>query len=537
MDTHTLLLILLVLAVAIVVLLVVLLLRQGTRNPIETATLRAERERLVNELQGEREAGRIQAADVGRLTGRLGALEAELAGRATEVTRVEQLATEHQRRAEAESIASRTASAALVQREATLAEVQGRNGALEADVARLQERLSVLEKEHSDAVAHLKHADAANADMRLFLEQAQERLKGAFAELAGKVFDERGQVFEKNVKQATLQGKTDLETLLRPFADKLGEFRSRVDTLYGEEAKERSALFGAVTELKTLNQAMAESTDSLTRALKGSSKVRGDWGELMLESVLRGSGLEEGQHYEKQTSTRDEEGRALRPDVIVRLPDDRLVVVDSKVNLIAWQDAMNNMDDPELHSVALRRHAEGLRQHVKDLGERNYPRALGEKALDVTIAFVPIEGALSAALGADAGLQTFAFDRKVVFASPNTLMALLRVVDRLWSRDKSQRQAMQIAEAGNKLLDALNSFVIDLKVVGKKIEDSNDAYVRAFNRLESPQGVLPRGRRLVDLGVRSKKLLADELKSTAPDLLEAAVDEGGEAGDEAEDEG
>lgn len=527
MDTNTLLLILLVLAAVAVVLLVVLL-RQRTGNPAEAATFGAERERLVNDLLVERETGRIQAADVGRLTGRLGALEAELAGRAAEVSRIGQMASEYQHRVETESIASRTASAALVQREATLVEVQGRNNALEEEVARLRGRLSVLEKEHSDAVAHLKHADVANADMRSFLEQAQEKLKGTFAELAGKVFDERGQVFEKNVKQATLQGKTDLETLLRPFADKLGEFRSRVDTLYGEEAKERSALFGAVTELKTLNQTMAESADSLTRALKGSSKVRGDWGELMLESVLRGSGLEEGQHYEKQASTRDDEGRTLRPDVVVRLPDNRLVVVDSKVNLIAWQDAMNSMDDPGLHSVALRRHADGLRQHVKDLGERNYPRAIGEKALDVTIAFVPIEGALSAALGADAELQTFAFDRKVVFASPNTLMALLRVVDRLWSRDKSQRQAMQIAEAGNRLLDALNSFVIDLKAVGKKIEDSGDAYARAFNRLESPQGVLPRGRRLVELGARSKKTLADELKDEASDLLEIARDEAGD---------
>lgn len=516
MDTNALLMLLAGLLLLVVVLLVVLLLRR----PANDTGAEAERERLSTELAREREAARLQTAEAGRLNGRLGALESELANRCADSVRLEQLVAEHQARAEQCSVASQSAGAALLQRETTLAEVQKRRDDLQAEVDALNAKLSVLGKEHSDAVAHLRHADAANAEMRLFLEQAQEKLKGSFAELAGRVFDERGQLFEKNVKLATSQGKTDLETLLKPFAEKLGEFRSRVDTLYGEEAKERSALLGAVTELKTLNQTMALSTDSLTRALKGSSKVRGDWGELMLESVLRGSGLEEGLHYDKQASTRDDEGRALRPDIVVRLPDERLVVVDSKVNLVAWQDAMNNMDNAELHSLSLRRHADGLRQHVKDLCERNYPGALGEKALDITIAFVPIEGALSAALGSDTALQTFAFEKKVVFASPNTLMALLRVVDRLWSRDKSQRQAMQIAEAGSKVLDSLNAFLIDFKGVGKKIEESHDAYAKAVNRLESSQGLLPRGRRLVELGVRGKKQLTAELAVDAADLPE-----------------
>ena len=516
MDTNSLLMLLGALVLLVVGLLLVLLLKRPGNAP----EWEAERDRLRAELEREREASRLQGAEAGRLSGRLGALETELANRCTDSARLEQLVAEHQARAEQCSVASQGASASLLQREATLAEVQKRRNDLETEVAALNARLAVLGKEHSDAVAHLRHADAANVEMRQFLEQAQEKLKGTFAELAGRVFDERGQLFEKNVKLATSQGKTDLETLLKPFAEKLGEFRSRVDTLYGEEAKERSALLGAVTELKSLNQTMALSTDSLTRALKGSSKVRGDWGELMLESVLRGSGLEEGLHYEKQASTRDEEGRALRPDIVVSLPDERLVVVDSKVNLVAWQEAMNNMDNAELHSLSLRRHAEGLRQHVKDLCERNYPGALGEKALDITIAFVPIEGALSAALGSDKALQTFAFERKVVFASPNTLMALLRVVDRLWSRDRSQRQAMQIAEAGGKVLDSLNAFLIDFKSVGKKIEESHDAYGRAVNRLESSQGLLPRGRKLVELGVRGKKQLTAELTVDAAELAE-----------------
>lgn len=524
MDAQTLLLILLGLAMAAIVPLVILLLR-ATTHRASAVVVGEERDRLSQQLQAERDAARAQMAETNRLSGQLGALREELQGRDMTIQRIQAALAEQQLRAEEANIAARDASTRLTQSETGRAALQRQHDALVAEFQGVQQQVSRLTREHADATAHLKHANEANAEMHRFLDEAQVKLKGSFAELAGKVFDERGQQFEKNVREATLQGKDNLDALLKPFADRLGEFRTRVDTLYAEESKERSALVGAVTEMKSLNQTMADRADALTRALKGNARVRGDWGELMLESVLRGSGLEEGKEYEKQVGTRDEDGRALRPDVIVSLPDERLVVIDSKVNLVAWQEAMNSADDAEFHSAALRRHAEGLRQHVKDLAERNYPRALGEKALDVTVAFVPIEGALSAALGADGDLQSFAFERKVVFASPNTLMALLRVVDRLWSRDKSQRRAMQIADVGGKLLDALNAFVGEFKHVGKQIEDAGDAYATAVRRLESSQGVFQRGRRLAELGVRSKKALANELKSDAPEFLELSADE------------
>lgn len=524
MDNQTLLPILLGVAVIAVVVLSVLLLRAAAHRAA-AVVVGEERDRLSRQLQAERDAAMAQAAEANRLSGELGALRGELQSRDAALQRAETTLAEHQRRAEEANVAARDASMRLAQSETGRSALQRQLDALAAELQGAQQRLSALTREHADATAHLKHANEANAEMRRFLDEAQEKLKGSFAELAGKVFDERGRQFEKNVREVTLQGKDNLDALLKPFADRLGEFRTRVDTLYSEESKERSALVGAVTEMKALNQTMADRTDALTRALKGSARVRGDWGELMLESVLRGSGLEEGKEYEKQVGTRDEDGRALRPDVIVHLPDERLVVIDSKVNLVAWQDAMNNADDAEFHSAALRRHTEGLRQHVKDLAERNYPRALGDKALDVTVAFVPIEGALSAALGADNDLQTFAFERKVVFASPNTLMALLRVVDRLWSRDKSQRRATQIADAGGKLLDALNAFVGEFKLLGKRIDDASDAYATAVRRLESTQGVFQRGRRLDELGVRSRKALAEELRADVPELLDLNEEE------------
>ncbi|SIQ26200.1 DNA recombination protein RmuC [Solilutibacter tolerans] len=404
-----------------------------------------------------------------------------------------------------------------VKQAATTFEAQNKaqENAMQTEVARgksLQEQLDLqrekfqqLKTEHADATAHLQHASRANSEMQAFLLEAKARLSESFAELAGKAFDERS-------KRAAEQSRTDLDTILKPFSERLNNFRERIDTLYQDEAKERRELAGAVNALKTLNENMAGSADALTRALKGNAKVRGDWGELMLENVLRGSGLEEGSHYDRQKRSTDEDGKTLQPDIIVRLPDDRRVVIDSKVNLIAWQEAMN-ADSPEEQLDAMRRHAVALRQHVKDLAERNYPKSVGESALDITLAFVPIEGALSAALGADADLQSFAFERRVAFASPNTLMAVLRVVERLWTRDKIQKQALDISEAGGKVLDALQGFLSDFDQVGKKLSEAQTAFNSSRNRLtESNQAVIPRARRLVELGARGKKVLVEELK-------------------------
>lgn len=522
-DASLLLAILLV--VAVVVIVVLLRRFPSSIGSGEISVLRDERDRIGIELQSERETVRKQAADIGQLNGRLGALDSELAARSESIARLEKALAEQQIRIEDESVSARTSAAALASREATLMQIQARASALDAEVNKLREQVGLLRTENAQATANLIHSKQANADMQAFLVEAQTKLSGLFSELAGKAFDERGQLFEKNVKSATAQSKIDIETLLKPFAEQLGEFRVRADTLYGEEAKERSLLLGAVNELKTLNQDMAGQTAALTRALKGSSKIRGDWGELMLESVLRGSGLEEGKHYDRQKAAFDEEGGRLQPDIVVRLPDNRQVVVDSKVNLVAWQEAMN-AETPELQHEAMRRHSAGLRQHVKDLGEKNYPKALGESALEITIAFVPIEGALSAALGFDSTLQTDAFDRRVVFASPNTLMALLRVVERLWTRDKIQREAVAIGEVGGKVLDSLMGFLADFDLVGRRLSDASAAFNNARGKLsESSQAVIPRARRLAELGARGKKALTEELKSEVPELIGLAKPE------------
>lgn len=468
--------------------------------------LQAERDRLAAELATAQERARAEAQELGALRAAVDAhARVEAEGRELRV-QLEAVRTA----LEDERVARAAAAAELEDRNAQLVDARSRLQTLDTELA-------TLRNEHAQASAHLQHATRQNDEMRAFVEQAQAKLSDAFTAMAGKVFAERGEQFEKNVRTATVQSKADIETLLKPFAEQLNQFRQRVDTVYGEEARERATLVGAVNELRTLNTDMAAQAAALTRALKGNAKVRGDWGELMLENVLRGCGLEEGQHYDRQKSGSDDEGRVLRPDVIVRLPGERCVVVDSKVNLVAWEEAMN-AETPEAQNDAMRRHAVGLRQHVRDLADRNYPKMMGDTALEVTIAFVPIEGALSAALGFDSSLQSEAFEKGVVFASPNTLMAVLRVVERLWTRDRIQKQAREIGEAGGLLLDALTGFLAEFDRVGNRLDDAHKAYSDARNRLsESRQAVIPRARRLVALGARGKRKLAEDL---VPDIQE-----------------
>ena len=491
-----------VLLLAALVLLALLLVR---RSPGRDAGAAAELDSL-------RAAAQAAAVESGQLRGRLESVQLELENERQRAIAQQQALDAARQRIERETTLLAERDTRLAERDAALLRAQERTAALEGELDAQHAAYRQLHGEHARASADLQHSRQAQQELRAYLDTAQEKLSGAFAELAGKVFDERGQQFEKNVRQATLQSRTDMEGLLKPFSDKLGEFRQRVDTVYGDEARERASLLGAVGELKTLNQDMAMQAAALTSALKGSAKVRGDWGELMLDNVLRGSGLEEGVHYRRQQHAVDDEGARLRPDVVVHFPDQRQVVVDSKVNLVAWQEAMN-ATTPEQHDEALRRHAVGLRQHVKDLGDKNYPKAVGGEALDITIAFVPIEGALSAALGADADLQGYAFDRRVVFASPNTLMALLRVTERLWTRDKVQKQALEISEVGGRVLDALTAFLAEFDTAGKRLDDASQAFNRARNRLvDSPQSAFNRARKLAELGSKARRALPVELQ-------------------------
>lgn len=386
----------------------------------------------------------------------------------------------------------------------------------------LQDELKTTCTQLATAQATLKAETEAHAATKGFLESAPAQLRSAFLEAASKVFDEKAIVLDQKIKATGEASRLGLEATLKPLSDSMVTFQQRLEQLSRDASQERQQLVGSLGEMKTLNQHMAEATSGLSRALKGNAKARGDWGELILETVLKASGLEEGANYLRQAESKDEDGQRQRPDVVVLLPEGRKVVVDAKVNLVAWAE-YHNADTPEAEAEALVRHTAALRQHVKDLAAKNYPASIGADSIDFTVLFVPIEGALSAALTFNADIQIEAFRKKILFTSPNTLMGMLRVVERLWNRDKVQKQVAHIQEEAQKLMDALTRFFEEFDQLGQRVEATGKAYAQAKNRLtDSNQSVAARGRRLVEAGAKGTRALHPDLQpdETLPLLIQ-----------------
>ncbi|MGY3230372.1 DNA recombination protein RmuC [Luteibacter sp. HA06] len=480
---------------------------------------------------------------VGRLQRELATANATSESRASEVTRIRQerdasraARDETTRTVDGIRQVAAVAEANLASKTQEAAQLSIERDAAREELRLLSARFQQMRADHATAASERDATREAVVDTKAFLARAQAEMRTAFTEAASKVFDEKSLLLDQRIQASSEVSKVSLEATLKPFAEKVTSFQAKVEQLGTDQAKEHAQLVGTIGELKGLNQNMATAAEALTRALKGNAKTRGDWGELILETVLKGSGLEEGKNYVTQMHTVDEDTNQRKyPDVVVNLPDGRRVVVDSKMNFVAWTEAQD-AQTPEGHQEGLIRHAAALRAHMRELSDKNYPKVLGADALDLTILFVPIEGALSAALSVNPDLQTEAFAKKVVFASPNTLMAMLRVVERLWTRDRIQRQVGVINEEATKLLDALGAFMDDFDAIETRLRQTGEAYSKAKNRLnESNQSVVSRAQRLVAAGARPKKSRREELLpvSGGAEIALALATDGAEDGTEA----
>ena len=400
----------------------------------------------------------------------------------------------------------------------TLSDIRQHTVELRADNARLNTELAQALQKAAQAEAERDAARALQERTHQFLVDAQSTLRTSFTEAASKVFDEKSRSLEKKISDSADASKTGLQDTLKPFAEHVAQFQQRLEAITSENTKARAELSGKIETLSTLNQNMAASADSLTRALKGNAKARGDWGEMMLDSVLTASGLKEGINSLRQPLEHNEDsGGRQRPDVVVTLPDARKVVVDSKVSLLAWWEAVN-ADDGALESAALQKHVASMRRHISELSNSNYPALYPGEALQITIAFVPIESALSKALELSPDLQQEAFRRGIAFATPNTLMAMLQVVERLWMRDTLHKQIETIGDEAGKLLDSLSTFLSDFEAIEQSFETADKKLKQARSKLDtSPQSVLARARRLVKAGARGKRKLHASLSATTED--------------------
>ena len=342
------------------------------------------------------------------------------------------------------------------------------------------------------------------------LNEAKEALTNQFKNLANEILEDKS-------KRFTEQNAASLDALLKPLQTKLTEFKEQVSNTYGNEARERHALKSEIERLANLNLKMSDETRSLTQALKGDSKVQGNWGELVLESILESSGLRKGEEYVVQDSHTQSDGSRLQPDVVIKLPEGRSLVVDSKVSITAYARHAETSDEKTAEQE-LAAHIQSLRQHIQGLSGKNYSSLYGIGSVDFVLMFVPIEPAFLLALKTAPNLYQDALAKNIVLVCPSTLMATLRTVAHLWRQDHQNRNALEIAKQCGNLYDKFVGFVDDLEKLGQRLDQAQTSYHDAFNKLKTGKGNLIRSAEKVrELGVKPSKNLAAPLIESSSD--------------------
>jgi DNA recombination protein RmuC len=341
------------------------------------------------------------------------------------------------------------------------------------------------------------------------LNEAKEALTIQFKNLANDILDDKTRRF-------TEQNALSLDALLKPLQTKLTEFKEQVSTSYANESRERFALKSEIERLSALNVKMSDETRSLTQALKGDSKIQGNWGELVLESILESSGLRKGEEYLVQDSHTQVDGSRLQPDIVVRLPEGRHLVVDSKVSITAYARHAESAD-ADTAQIELNAHIQSLRQHIYGLSSKNYSSLYGVGSVDFVLMFIPIEPAFLLALKSAPNLYQEALAKNIVLVCPSTLMATLRTVAHLWRQDHQNKNALEIARQCGALYDKFVGFVDDMEKLGQRIDQAQTSYHDAFSKLKTGKGNLIRtAEKVRELGVKpSKTLPTGLLDSTA----------------------
>ncbi|MFK7921159.1 MAG: DNA recombination protein RmuC [Bacteroidia bacterium] len=356
-----------------------------------------------------------------------------------------------------------------------------------------------------DKLARLETTKAQLEQSVLQGSKLEDRMKTEFSQLAQQVLDQ-------NRSQLIEQSQQSLGGLLEPLRERLTDFSKKVEDSYQQEARERFHLQKEIQQLVQLNQHMSEEARNLTRALKGENKTQGNWGELVLTRVLESSGLREGEEFivqGKDLSLRNEEGRRLQPDVIIKLPDDKHLIVDAKVSLTAYERFVEQ-DDPKIKEAALKAHLHSIHQHIQQLSDKHYSTLSGLNSPDFVMLFMPIEPAFSLAVQHQSDLFAHAWERKIVLVSPTTLLATLKTVASIWKLEQQNANAQEIALRGGALYDKFVSFVEELDKVGVQIDRTQRTYQGAMLKLRDGNGnLIRRAEQLRDLGVKHKKRLKD----------------------------
>jgi DNA recombination protein RmuC len=382
---------------------------------------------------------------------------------------------------------------------------------LERDFLAATQLIADLRQQTGRLAAELESERKSSQEKLQLLTEARQTLSDQFKNLANEILEEKS-------KRFTEQNRTNLGALLDPLKLRITEFQTKIEDTYVKEGKERTALGEQVRQLMELNNLLSDEAKNLTRALKGSSKTQGIYGEFVLERVLEGSGLRKGEEYVVQSSHNREDGTRAVPDVVIHLPEGRSLVIDAKLSLVAYEEFATTEIEVE-RAAASKRHIDSMRNHIRGLSDKNYQSLYGLKSLDFVLLFVPIEPAFMLAVAADRDLFMDAWKRNVLLVSPSTLLFVVRTVAHLWRQEAQTRNAQDIAKRGADLYDKFVGFVEDMTSLGTRLRQAQKHYEDAYGKLTSGRGnLVGHAEKLRELGVRPSKALI-------PAIVEAATDE------------
>ncbi|WP_158837618.1 DNA recombination protein RmuC [Polaribacter sp. L3A8] len=390
----------------------------------------------------------------------------------------------------------------------------------ETKIEDLQSELRFIQKEKENLISdktrletEFKNVTEKLENNKNEVEKLQEKFTNNFEVLANKILEEKSTKF-------TQQNKESLKIILNPLQEKIKVFEDKVDKTHKESIDYHAALRQQILGLKEMNLQMSKETINLTKALKGDNKTQGNWGELVLERVLEKSGLEKDREYYVQKSFTNDDGKRILPDVVIHLPDNKKMIVDSKVSLTAYEQFVNE-EDEVLKAQFLKEHVASLRRHVEQLSAKKYEDIYKIESPDFVLLFIPIEPAFAVAINTDNNLYNKAFEKNIVIVTPSTLLATLRTIDSMWNNEKQQRNALEIARQAGALYDKFNGLLSDLVGIGKRIDDSKNEYSNAMNKLFEGRGnLITSVEKLKKMGAKAKKTIPENIIKRANEVDE-----------------
>lgn len=402
----------------------------------------------------------------------------------------------------------------LAQVSEQLAQAQSQSQQWQSRFEQSRDELAVKDSELNAANAKHEEENKANEDKLALLKEAETRLQTQFENVANKIFQQKSDKFNES-------SKAGIDALLNPLKVQIEGFKKQVNEQHIREGQERASLKTEIMSLKELNKQITQEAAALTKALKGDNKQQGNWGEIVLERILAESGLREGHEFETQAHLKDESGKAYKPDVVVHLPQEKDVIIDSKVSLSAYEQYFNE-EDSTLKAAYLKEHVSSLKVHIRDLGKKDYQKLLGIQTLDYILMFVPVEPAYLLALEQAPDLVKQAMDANIMLVSPTNLMVALRTINNIWQYEYQNQNAQEIADKAAKLYDKFHGFVTDMEKLGRNISTAQASYDDAFNKLSSGRGnLIRRAEEFRHLGVqttkRLDKTLVDKSEGVAQD--------------------